>query len=352
MQENWWFGTLYALPYVILVSELAYDVVRCPHVLRKKPTQLVYERFFGLSGSCYTWKVAVLQLLTVALQAAGKLELLSGMVSVAIFLKSDAVLQLQAGFWAFVGLLLVNALYPAILILFPHSSTRFAAASIDAVLDLGYTLTYLAVVLTALPVLSSEESISGNFGGDGDAENLQISNRLSPSFAFPSHLLSYAAVYMSLAHVLAVCRALERAERDGETHGEQPMMQRKLMEGAWRWVLALFSTTLPLLVLASTWLGVSYPLLQPSDFRCFPCTCDPASDETLRLVDCKLPAVLRYNELSLNDHNIAEMDARSFPTSLKVLSLSNNPLRSLNGALLSQLVSLEARSLPLSSFWC
>ena len=129
------------------------------------------------------------------------------------------------------------------------------------------------------------------------------------------------------------------------------MMQRKFLKGAWRWVLALFSTTLPLLVLASTWLGVSYPLLQPSDFRCFPCTCDPASDEALRLVDCKLPAVLRYNELSLSDHNIAEMDAHSFPTSLRVLSLSNNPLRSLNGAFFSQMPSLEARPLPLSSFW-
>ena len=352
---NWWFGGMYSLPYAILVGELAYDIIRCPHVLRKKPTQLVYERFFGLSGSYYTWKVAVLQLLTVALQAAGKLELLSGMVSVAIFLKSDAVPQLQAGFWAFVGLLLVNAVYPGILILFPHSSTRFAAASVDAVLDLSYTLTYLAVVLTALPALSSKESISGNFGNTavaGDADNLQISNRLTPSFAFPSHPLSYAAVYMSLAHVLAVCRALERAERDGETHGEQPMMQRKFLKGAWRWVLALFSTALPLLVLAGMWLGVSYPLVQPSDFWCFPCTCDPASDETLRLVSCKLPAVLRYNELSVSDHNIAEMDAHSFPTSLKVLSLSNNPLRSLNGALFSQLVSLEARPLPLSSFLC
>ena len=348
--NNWWFGTLYALPYAILVGELAYDIVRCPHVLRKKPTQLVYERFFGLSGSYYTWKVAALQLLTVVLQAAGKLELLSGMVSVAIFLKSDAVPQLQAGFWAFVCLLLVNAVYPGILILSPHSSTRFAAASVDAVLDLGYTLTFLAVVLIALPALSSEEAISGNFGGVGDDRNLQISNRLTPSFAFPSHPLSYAAVYMSLAHVLAVCRALERAERDGEMQGEQPMMQRKFLKGAWRWVLALFSTTLPLLVLACTWLGVSYPLLQPSDFRCFPCTCDPASDETLRLVDCKLPAVLRYNELSLNNHSIAEIDPHSFPSSLKVLSLSNNPLRSLSGALFSQLPSLEARPLPLSSF--
>ena len=350
--NSWWFGALYALPYAILVGLLAYDVVRCPHALRQNPTQVVYERFFGLHGMYYTWKVALLQLLTVAVQAAGKLNLLSGMVSVAIFLKSDAVLQLKIGFWALVGFLVVNAVYPGILILFPRSSTRVAGASVDAFLDLGYTLTYLAVVLTALPALTSEETIPGNFGGGGDAENLQISNRLSPSFAFPSHPLSYAAVYMSLAHVLAVCRALERAERGGETQGEPPMMQWKFMQGAWRRILAGLSAMLPLLVLACMWLGVSYPLLQPSDFRCFPCSCDAATNATLRLVDCKLPEVLRYIELSLSDHNIAEIDPNSFPTGLKVLSLSGNPVRNLNGDLFSSLVSLEARPTLWSKFWC
>ena len=335
--NSWWFGTLYALPYAILVCLLAYDIFRCPHVSGKKPTQLVYARFFGLHGSYYTWKVAVLQLLTVTLQAAGKLNLLSGMVSVAIFLKSDAVLQLEAGFWAFAGLLLVNALYPGILILLPHSSTRFAAASMDAVLDLGYTLTYLAVVLTALPALSSEEAISGNFGWE--AEELQISNRLSPSFAFPSHPISFMAVYMSLAHVLAVCRALERADRDRNTEEEEPVLQGK---GAHWWILAGFSTMLPLLVLACMWLGVSYPLLQPDDFRCFPCKCDATSNGTLRLVDCKLPDVLRYNELSLSYHSIAEINPHSLPASLTVLSLSSNPLRNLNGALFSLLTSVQA----------
>ena len=221
----------------------------------------------------------------------------------------------------------------------------------DAFLDLGYTLTYVAVVLTALPALSSEEAISGNFGA-GDGDNLQISNRLSPSFAFPSHPLSYAAVYMSLAHVLAVCRALERAERDGEPQGEQPTMQWKFMQGAWRLILAGLSTMLPLLVLACMWLGVSYPLLQPSDFRCFPCSCDAATNATLRLVDCKLPEALRYIELSLSDHNIAEIDPLSLPASLKVLSLSNNPVRNLNGALFSLLASLEARPTLWNNFWC
>ena len=148
--NSWGLGALYALPYALLVGLLAYDVFRRPHAVRKNTTQAVYERFFGIRGSYYTWKVAILQLLTVALQAMGKLMLLSAIVSVAIFEKSNAVIQLQVGFWAFVSLLLANAIYPSILILFPDSSTRFVAASMDAFLDLGYTVTYLAVVLTAL----------------------------------------------------------------------------------------------------------------------------------------------------------------------------------------------------------
>ena len=277
--------------------------------------------------------------MTVALQAAGKLKLLSAMVSVAISLKSEAALQLKMGFWFFASLLLLNALYPGMLMLLPHSSMRFAAASIDAVLDLGYTLTYLAIVLTALPALSSENAISGNFGDEND---LKISNRLPPSFAFPSDLLQYAAVYIALAHVLAVCRALELADRDRGKR--KPVPRASSVDGMGKMMLAAFWSALPLLVLACIWQGVSYPHVQPGDFRCFPCNCDATSKSTLRLVGCELPAILRYAQLSLSNHNIGQIkpDA-SFPASLKVLSLSSNPLHNLNGSLFSQLTSLEAR---------
>ena len=277
--------------------------------------------------------------MTVALQAAGKLKLLSAIVSVAIFLKSEAALQLKMGFWFFASLLLLNALYPGLLMLLPHSSMRFAAASIDAVLDLGYTITYLAIVLTALPALSTENAISGNFGDEND---LKISSRLPPAFAFPSDLLQYAAVYISLAHVLAVCRALERADRD---KGKQkPILRGSSMDGMGKMMLAAFLSALPLLVLACIWQGVSYPQVQPADVGCFPCNCDATSNSTFRLVGCELPTILRYTQLSLSNHNIGQIkpDA-SFPASLKVLSLSSNPLHSLNGSLFLQLTSLEAR---------
>ena len=337
--EDWWLGALYAGPYLILVALLGYDAFQCRHTWRKKPTQVVYERFFGIEGTYYTWKVALLQLMTVALQAAGKLKLLSAIVSLAISLEAEAALHLKMGFWFFAGLLLVNALYPGLLMLLPHSSMRFAAASIDAFLDLGYTVTYLATVLTALPALSSENSITGSFGGG--ANELKISNQLPPSFAFPSDLLQYAAVYVSLAHVLAVCRALERADRD---RGKRKPMRRAASMGAGKIMLAAVLSALPLLVLACIWQGVSYPQVQPGDFECFPCQCDATSTSTLRLVGCELPAILRYTQLSLINHNIGQIKPNaSFPASLKVLSLSFNPLRNLNGSLFAQLHSLEAR---------
>ena len=336
--EDWRLGALYAGPYLILVALLGYDAFRCRHTWRKKPTQVIYERYFGIEGTYYTWKVALLQLMTVTLQAAGKLKLLSAIVSVAISLEAEAALHLKMGFWFFAGLLLANGLYPGLLMLLPHSSMRFAAASIDAFLDLGYTVTYLATVLTALPALSSENAVEGNFGDDND---LKISNQLPPSFAFPSDLLQHVAVYISLAHVLAVCRALERSDRD---RGKQKPMPRAASMDAGKMMLAAVLSALPLLVLTCIWQGVSYPQVQPGDFECFPCKCDPTSDFTLRLVGCELPAILRYTQLSLSNHNIGQIKPNaSFPASLKVLSLSSNPLQNLNGSLFAQLHSLEVR---------
>ena len=127
-----------------------------------------------------------------------RLKLLSSIVSVAMGLQSQKLEALEIGFWCFLLLLGINALYPSILILLPEwRLARLAAASMDAVLDLGYTLTYIAIVLAALPAVSFQTSVFGNFGD----EDLMISNGLTPTFAFPSNALGFAAVYVSLAHV-------------------------------------------------------------------------------------------------------------------------------------------------------
>ena len=70
----WLHGIIYSLPYLVLAGLLSYDICSCRNPTPwKKPTQEVYDRYFGLSGSHYTWKVAILQGFTVLLQTLGKL---------------------------------------------------------------------------------------------------------------------------------------------------------------------------------------------------------------------------------------------------------------------------------------
>ena len=70
----WLHGIIYSLPYFVLAGLLSYDLCCCrKRSTRKTPTQEVYDRYFGLRGSHYTWKVAVLQCCTVLLQTLGKL---------------------------------------------------------------------------------------------------------------------------------------------------------------------------------------------------------------------------------------------------------------------------------------
>ena len=70
----WLHGIIYSIPYFVLAALLSYDTCRCRNAsTRKKPTQEVYDRYFGLRGSHYTWKVAILQCFTVCLQTLGKM---------------------------------------------------------------------------------------------------------------------------------------------------------------------------------------------------------------------------------------------------------------------------------------
>ena len=268
--------------------------------------------------------------------------MLSSIISVAMSLESKNLRELEIGFWCFLLLLGINALYPSILILLPEwRLIRLAAASIDAFLDLGYTLTYIAIVLSALPALSSQSSVFGNFGD----EDLLISNELTPTFAFPSDALGFAAVYVSLAHVLAVCRALERAREGGVAHSDQLGRKVRGNRGVKTkrrtFLIAGFYSSLLFLMISWNLYGASYPWQRPDDFRCFPCRCAPLSNQSLRLERCDVPDILRYKQLSLSDSTIGEIAPGALPKNLKVLSLSGNPLKILTGGLFDQMAHLQ-----------
>ena len=257
-------------------------------------------------------------------------------------LQSKNLRELEIGFWCFLLLLGINALYPSILILLPEwQLIRLAAASIDAFLDLGYTLTYIAIVLSTLPALSTQSSILGNFGD----EDLLISNELTPTFAFPSDALGFAAVYVSLAHVLAVCRALERAREGGVAHSDQLGRKARDKPGVKTkrrtFLIAGFYSSLLFLGICWNLYGASYPWQSPDDFRCFPCRCQPLANQSLRLERCDVPDILRYKQLSLSDSTIGEIAPGALPKNLKVLALSGNPFKNLTGGLFAQMANLQ-----------
>lgn len=107
------------------------------------------EKHFGLRGTYYPLKVAILQALTVAVQAFGKVYLLGGIVTFAEYQEGESAsttLSLRLGFWTFCALLCWNSVYPALLLFFSQSAfARIGAALMDAALDLGYILTYLGI---------------------------------------------------------------------------------------------------------------------------------------------------------------------------------------------------------------
>ena len=205
---------LFSLPYLALMIVLLNDLFRCGPTTKLKhlkPTQLLYEEYFGLQGKHYGIKVAALQIFTVMLQAFGKIQIMGGLVSFAFHAAPNRLDAFQGCFWAFIGFLVWNSIYPTILLAFPSVNwVRLSAAVMDAVLDVAYTSTYLIISVLAIYELQLDQDVSGNFG---DEASLNFKAELDPAFAFPSDFPGFFAVYYSLAHVCTVCRALECNER-------------------------------------------------------------------------------------------------------------------------------------------
>ena len=204
---------VFSLPYLALIIVLLSDLRRCRSANLKlrplKPTQLLYEEYFGIEGKLYGFKVAMLQLFTVMLQAFGKLQIMGGLVSFAFHSAPKHSDAFEGCFWAFVSFLCLNSIYPTILLAVPSVKwVRRGAAMMDAVLDIAYTSTYLIITLLAIYELQLGQAISGNFG---DEASVNFQAELDPAFAFPADFFGFFAVYYSLAHVCTVCRALERS---------------------------------------------------------------------------------------------------------------------------------------------
>ena len=101
---SWWDALCLSLPYAVLVVVFARDLLcfSAPTAQKRKSRQLsqiVYDRYFGVEGTYYMFKVALLQLLTILLQAFGKLHLLGGIALFAEQQRLSVAESLKAGSW-------------------------------------------------------------------------------------------------------------------------------------------------------------------------------------------------------------------------------------------------------------
>ena len=75
---------------------------------------LLYQRYLGINGLFYEYKVLASQFVTVALQAASRLKLMA----------ADAVLRDSGGYWFFLAVLVLNAVAPSLLLSFDSVRVR------------------------------------------------------------------------------------------------------------------------------------------------------------------------------------------------------------------------------------
>ncbi|CAE7501557.1 Igfals [Symbiodinium natans] len=334
-QDSWEEAILLSLPYAVLVVVFACELLPGTVAATKKrarPTQVLYERYFGLRGSHYVLKVLVLQFGTVLIQAFGKIRLLGSLVTLA----QHEAPRVSAGpfvktFWAFCALIAWNSIYPAALLVLPDTSwIRGGAALMDAVLDLGYMMSYSQMVIMALLELQTAQTVLGNFGMPGMhvSKHQDLSNRVSPNFVFPSDFWSYAAVYLNVAHVCCVCRMLQRSSWGNLRAASATRSVGGLRKG-WRFLGATAYAGSLLLLLAMLLASEDTYPGHSGDFRCFPCHCLGDGLQGLRLTRCPLVESLGIEQVSLNARNISEIAAEAFSPlgcQLRKLYLSGNPL--------------------------
>ena len=191
---------------------------------------------------------------------------------------------------------------------------------------------------------------------------------ISPVFAFPSSLLQYLAVYMSLAHICCACRSLERTAQGQK---EEPQHQS---HRAWRDLVGVlplrcclkyFYSPSLVAVLIALLLSQDVCPGHRGDFACFPCRCDGGLLQSCglagklqqqQLVIAKLrgihpeafqPLGCHLSHLSLANSSLVQLNSTSFKhlPCLRVLDLGRAKVRSLHKDTFFGLAKLEVLSL-------
>jgi hypothetical protein len=269
---------------------------------------MLYRRYLGINGTLFVWKVVALQLVTIMLQAMTKLEILGMAVAMEgasyAYLGAYAVL-FKPLYWAFVCALVLNAIYPAVLL----RSKRFrlqrdAVAATDLLLDMIYFLAFFLSMYAA-----------------GGAAQI-----------VPTTPILYASMLWPLVHVVTTARAIETAAVQRQSPADRasqidPQEQAARRQRLPRWAAAAF------LLLAGS--GCSLPFLMGARAyypfnngdTCRPCAC---SREAV-LGSCEIPATLGAPWLFLDGKGIRGIAPGAFRklSTLRVLDLSHNNISAL-----------------------
>jgi Ran GTPase-activating protein (RanGAP) involved in mRNA processing and transport len=280
---------------------------------------MLYDEFLGPRGVYFEHRLVLQQLATVVLQATQKLPVL-GAAAWSVDVTRSPVLGVDNGiakiaYWMTVGALVVNALYPAVLLQWARPATqRTASMGLDAALDIVYFSVFSASM-----------------------------HRVVGAASAPSNIVAYLATFYPAFHAFSVAIGLELSTMQDEVLTEEAqakvLARKKTIRRPIVWGLALSKIGIISFAMFHLCAGM-FPMKVYSDTRCDPCVCRESLSlftqdgaALLEVLSCDAVAFTLPNEFHLSGRKVAEVGRKVFGNSgfdgLAVVDLSDNPISSI-----------------------
>jgi hypothetical protein len=275
---------------------------------------MLYDEFLGPRGVYFEHRLVLQQLTTVALQATQKLPVLGAAVG-SVDVTRSPVLDADNGVakvahWITVAALVVNALYPAVLLQWARPATqRTASMGLDAALDI---------------VCFSVFSVS--------------MHRVVGAASAPSNIVACLATFCPAFHAFSVAIGLELSAMQGgvltEAAQAKVLARKKPVRRPVVWAMALLK--IGIVSFAMFYLcGDTFPVkTNPSDW-CDPRECREDNKTTLmEVVSCDAVALTLPNEFYFSGRGITTIGGKVFEDpgfdGVTVVDLSDNPISSVH----------------------
>ena len=289
----YFFNWLFVVP--CLAAAAAVSLRRGRRKTHVSRVALLYEKYLGLRGLYYRWKILGLQYLTILLQAVTKLPDVGALVWTQSHFQYSPLVDLGGApsapaYWFFFIMLAINSLYPGALYYYAarssSRSTDTVAALCDVTLDLSYSFGWIFVTKQFVRFCRWT----------------------------PTSFLDSLGLFTPVVHLLFTCRAVEAAAADER----RPATARHPSKKACATHSLLSVATLAVIMVVSC--RDRYPFKAQN--RCSPCECEGSV-----LTSCKLANVARTWTLDLSDKGITEVRPeamRDVRSTLYNLWLSDN----------------------------